>query len=482
MANHSLRKKLLLWLVVPLLILITIDSTFLYRIATHLQREAFDHTLYDAAINISELVIESRESQAGKQPYKKFHLREEVRQAILSNTFDQMYYSIIDTDGRVIGGDAYFKLLPLIKNPRMKNHDKPRYADGVINGQAVRMVSIYLAVNTQTGFSPVYVQVAETLNRRNLLAREILIGIVVPQLVLVLVAFGLLWMGIGRGLQPLWVLHDALARRSYRDFSPVVLTDTPAEVKVLVDSVNLLMQQLKNVLESQNRFIADAAHQLRTPLAGMQAQLELAQDENDPQELQKSLAKTGRSIERLSHLVNQLLMLARNQPEVMRTLEMHAVNLDQLAQEVTMDMVPTALLKSIDLGFDSQHQALWVNGDALRLKEMLYNLIDNAIRYSQQGAKVTVAVTSADNQVVLKVIDNGPGIPLDEREKVFERFHRVIGSQQEGSGLGLAIVMEIAQIHHAEVSLTESQKGKGVCISIQFQRIVAEDSPRTLQG
>jgi len=242
------------------------------------------------------------------------------------------------------------------------------------------------------------------------------------------------------------------------------------------------MQQLKNVLESQNRFIADAAHQLRTPLAGMQAQLELAQDENDPQELQKSLAKTGRSIERLSHLVNQLLMLARNQPEVMRTLEMHAVNLDQLAQEVTMDMVPTALLKSIDLGFDSQHQALWVNGDALRLKEMLYNLIDNAIRYSQQGAKVTVAVTSADNQVVLKVIDNGPGIPLDEREKVFERFHRVIGSQQEGSGLGLAIVMEIAQIHHAEVSLTESQKGKGVCISIQFQRIVAEDSPRTLQG
>lgn len=477
MANHSLRKQLLRWLLLPLLILIAIDSTLLYRIATHFQREAFDHSLYDAAVNISELVVESQgvnQENAGPGD-RQFHLRSEVRQAILSNQFDQMYYSIIDTQGRVVGGDPNLKFLPFSHNRRTSdnNHDTARYAYSRVGNQLVRVVSIYVAVNTQSGFSPVYVQVAETLNRRNSLARDILIGIVVPQLVLVLVAVGLMWFGIGRGLQPLWVLHNALARRAYRDFSPVELPDTPAEVKVLVDSVNLLMQQLKNVLEAQNRFIADAAHELRTPLAGMQAQLELAQDENDPQELQKSLAKTASSIERLSHLVNQLLMLARNQPEVMRTLVMHPVNLAQLAQDVSMDMVPTALMKHTDLGFDGNGQDLYINGDAQRLKELLYNLIDNAIRYSPHGAKVTVSVAADDKRVVLKVIDNGPGIPEEERDKVFERFHRVIGSQQDGSGLGLSIVMEIAQIHVASVSLSETPGGQGISISVMFERLDA---------
>lgn len=479
MANHSLRKKLLLWLVVPLLILIAIDSTLLYRIATHFQREAFDHSLYDDAINISELIIESQSTQpeSAETVRKQFHLRPEVRQAILSNQFDQMYYSIIDTQGQVIGGDVDLKLLPFPHARGVNSsHEKARYAYSRVGDQLVRMVSIYVAVNTQSGFSPVYVQVAETLHRRNSLARDILIGIVVPQLVLVLVAVGLMWLGIGRGLQPLWVLHDALARRSYRDFSPVELPDTPVEVKVLVDSVNLLMQQLKNVLESQNRFIADAAHELRTPLAGMQAQLELAQDENDPHELQKSLAKTAGSIERLSHLVNQLLMLARNQPEVMRTLVMHPVNLAQLAQNVTMDMVPTALLKGTDLGFDGHGEPLFTNGDAQRLKELLYNLIDNAIRYSPQGSKVTVSVSTDADTIVLNVIDNGPGIPEEERDNVFERFHRVIGSQQDGSGLGLAIVMEIAQIHAASVSLAENAAGKGISIAVKFEQTAPADS------
>ncbi|MFA6178553.1 MAG: sensor histidine kinase [Candidatus Methylopumilus sp.] len=464
MPSHSLRKKLLLWLLVPLLVLIAIDSTILYRIAMHFQHKAFDHALADSALDIAELVHESNEST------QRFQLRPEVRQAILSDQFDQMYYSIIDEKGSIVGGDSD---LHFVARPRRQDN-KPYFSYTNIRGNLARVATSYVSVNTASGVRPVYIQVAETLNKRNRLASQILIGIVVPQLILVLAAVSLLWFGTRRGLQPLWELHSSLARRSHRDLSPVLLPDIPDEVKMLVDSVNLFMLQLKNVLESQNRFIADAAHQLRTPLAGMQAQLELAQQEKDPLELQASLARIARSLERLSHLVNQLLMLARNQSEVMRTLDMQTLDLSRLAQEVSMEMVPAALQKSVDLGFECADDLLLIKGDIRRLKEMLYNLIDNAIRYSEVGAKITVRTFLDEHSVVLSVMDNGPGIPVDERERVFERFHRVIGSEQEGSGLGLAIVMEIAHIHQAKVILEDGEGGEGVLVSVVFKAVEPE--------
>lgn len=468
MANRSIRKKLLLWLLLPLMALIVVDSSILYRVAMHFQHDAFDHSLTSSAQNIAELVHESA------MPAKRFQLRAEVRQAILTDPVDQMYYSVIDERGTVIGGDDDLKLTihPL-------HHGRtPYFSYSNIRGTPVRVVTSYATLNTTNGIQHVYIQVAETLNKRNRLASQILVGIVVPQLVLVLAAVALVWLGTGRGLQPLWELHSSLARRSHRDLSPVQLSNTPDEVKVLVDSVNLFMLQLKNVLESQNRFIADAAHQLRTPLAGMQAQLELALEETDPEQLKSSLISITGSLERLSHLVNQLLVLARNQPEVMRTLDMQEINLSHLAQDVAMDMVPTALLKNIDLGFEGSVIAPMIRGDAQRLQEMLYNLIDNAIRYSQAGAKVTVrtAIEAVDggDMAVLSVTDNGTGIPSEEHERVFERFHRVIGSNQEGSGLGLAIVMEIAHIHEARVTLGDTKEGVGTRVNIMFNMIVSQ--------
>ena len=221
-------------------------------------------------------------------------------------------------------------------------------------------------------------------------------------------------------------------------------------------------------MSAQNRFIADAAHQLRTPLAGAQAQLELALLESDPDQHQELLERVSTSMERLSHTITQLLSLARNQQDASHNMVMSRVNLNKIAQEVTTDMVPTAIKKGLDLGFEADTQSTIILGDSKRLKEMLYNLVDNALLYTPAGGKVTVKVQHEAGEIVLSVIDNGPGIPKSEREKVFERFHRVIGTGQEGSGLGLAIVMEIAQLHQANVEIADEPRKKGLNIQVSF--------------
>jgi two-component system sensor histidine kinase TctE len=228
------------------------------------------------------------------------------------------------------------------------------------------------------------------------------------------------------------------------------------------------MRQLESVLSAQNRFIADAAHQLRTPLAGAQAQLELALLESNPEQHQQLLERVSESMDRLSHTITQLLSLARNQQDATHNVVMSPVNLNQIAQEVTTDMVPTAIKKGLDLGFEADTQNMMILGETKRLKEMLYNLVDNALLYTPAGGKVTVKIQREAGEIVLSVIDNGPGIPKDEREKVFERFHRIMGSGHEGSGLGLAIVMEIVQLHQANIEIIDEPLKKGLNIQVSF--------------
>jgi two-component system sensor histidine kinase TctE len=315
---------------------------------------------------------------------------------------------------------------------------------------------------------PVYIQVAETLNKREALASQVLIDIIVPQLLLLLCTFGIIWFGVERGLQPLFDLQAAVSKRSHLDLSEIDLPDVPTEVMILVNSVNSLMRQLESVLSAQNRFIADAAHQLRTPLAGAQAQLELALLESNPEQHQQLLERVSESMERLSHTITQLLSLARNQQDATYNKVMSSVNLNQIAQEVTTDMVPTAIKKGLDLGFEADSQNMMILGETKRLKEMLYNLVDNAVLYTPAGGKVTVKIQREAGEIVLSVIDNGPGIPKDEREKVFERFHRIMDSGHKGSGLGLAIVMEIVQLHQANIEISDAPLKKGLNIQVSF--------------
>ena len=456
--HSSLRKKLLVLLVPPLLILILIASSILFRFAIVEQRDAFDNALYDSAYSIYQLIQKSDDS------IENLSLPKNEKQFILNDQSDVIFYNVVGTDGKLLNGDSDGGLMPQIK----EQTSNPNFRDGIVHNLNVRIVSTLVSIQKNGVELPVYIQVAETLNKREALASNVLIDIIVPQLLLVLFTIIIIWFGVERGLQPLFDLQAAVSKRSYLDLSSIEMPDVPTEVMILVNSVNSLMRQLESVLSAQNRFIADAAHQLRTPLAGAQAQLELALLESDPDQHQELLERVSTSMERLSHTITQLLSLARSQQDASHNMVMSRVNLNKIAQEVTTDMVPTAIKKGLDLGFEADTQSTIILGDSKRLKEMLYNLVDNALLYTPAGGKVTVKVQHEAGEIVLSVIDNGPGIPKSEREKVFERFHRVIGTGQEGSGLGLAIVMEIAQLHQANVEIADEPRKKGLNIQVSF--------------
>jgi two-component system sensor histidine kinase TctE len=242
----------------------------------------------------------------------------------------------------------------------------------------------------------------------------------------------------------------------------------PQEVRPVVEEVNALMARLGSALEAQNRFVADAAHQLKTPVAGLKAQIEVALGEPDPQRVRHSLAQLYVSAERLSRMVQQLLALARNEPEAAPAVQLQALDLHAFALEISMEWAPQALDRSIDLGFEGTDGPVMIDADPDRLRDLLNNLIDNAVRYSREGGRVTVRVEAPGDERRLSISDDGPTIPPEERTRVFERFHRLLGGVADGSGLGLAIVSGIAALHGARITLVEDVDGTGNTFTVHF--------------
>jgi two-component system sensor histidine kinase TctE len=291
--------------------------------------------------------------------------------------------------------------------------------------------------------------------------------VIIPQLLLIVIAGVLIWRGVAHGLLPLRHLQQAVSTRSHLDLSPITAENVPGEVEPLVTSVNDLMKRIHTVLGFQERFIADTAHQLRTPVAGLKAHIELALREDDMAQVKRALGHLYTSAERLSRLVSQLLSLARNEPHNVRTANFTPFDLNQLALRTTQEWVPGAYKKNIDLGFETAPSPVLMNGEATRVTELINNLVDNAIRYTQPGGRVTVRIQSGDS-ACLVVSDDGPRIPVEERKRIFERFHRLLGTHEEGSGLGLAIVHEIATLHDATISLEDDADGVGNTFTVSF--------------
>jgi two-component system sensor histidine kinase TctE len=315
----------------------------------------------------------------------------------------------------------------------------------------------------------VLVAAAESTDARRFIAREILFATLIPEgLLVVLAAIGV-WYGVGRGLSPLDRLRLELGRRSDQDLSPVQAERVPREVRPVVDGINALLSRLDSALAAHRRFVGNAAHQLRTPLAGLHTQAELALRESDPRAVRRSLEQLHEAAGRAGHLVNQLLSLARLEPGSRRSPQVEPLELTELARDTTARWVPRALARGIDLGFEGAHSQAHVRANRILLEELLGNLIDNAIRYTPSGGEATVRVELDAGAAVLKVEDNGPGIPQDERANVLERFHRGSAAlQSPGSGLGLAIVREIAATHDAEVRLEVGGGGRGTRVSVVF--------------
>jgi two-component system sensor histidine kinase TctE len=245
--------------------------------------------------------------------------------------------------------------------------------------------------------------------------------------------------------------------------------DVPSEVHPLLQAVNDLMARLNEVLTFQSRFIADAAHQLRTPVAGLKAHIELALREDDSFDAKRSLTYLYAGVVRVSRLVSQLLSLARYETDAVKKRAFSKVDLSALAFDASSASVPEAYARKIDLGFEGAGEPVMVDGDPVGLRELLNNLLDNAIRYSHEGGRVTIRVSGHPNPQ-MSVSDDGPSIPVEERERVFQRFHRLLGSYTSGTGLGLAIVREIASLHNAEVTVTDDADGRGNVFTVTFHQ------------
>ena len=455
----TLRRKLLTWLLLPMLVLLLMSAVITYYFAFRFANSAYDYSLLDSPQDLAGQIVTVK----GKA---SLDLPPSARQIFLSDKMDTIYYNVARRDGTVISGETDLPLPDIIKGPGFST-----VRDGTFRGQKVRIAALsYLP----PGLSPdhsVLIQVAETLNRRKRMAGRIVTAMLLPQFLLIVLAALIVWTGIGRGLAPLERLHREIAARSDRDLSPVEESNTPEEVRPIIQEINELMGRLGRSLETQRRFIADAAHQLRTPLAGLKTQTSLALRQSVTGNLQHSLGQIDASADRTIRLVNQMLALAQVEPGSDRLFDLKPLDLGKLVRETVKEWVPAVIKKDMDLGYEGPDGSIMIDGDMVRVKMMIDNLIDNAVRYSPKGSSITTRLEEADGAVILTIEDNGAGIPPGERNAVFQRFYRVPDNPVAGSGLGLSIVQEIVTSHGARISIETPEGHPGTSVKVTFPRI-----------
>ncbi|MGN5479342.1 ATP-binding protein [Cupriavidus basilensis] len=314
---------------------------------------------------------------------------------------------------------------------------------------------------------PAVVQIAQPMSARRTLAARMALRTVAPLFLLLPLLGWLVWMAVGRGLRPLREIATEVRARDASALTPLAVRAMPDEIAPLSDALNQLLERLSHAIDTQRAFVADAAHALRTPLAALQLQAQLVERADDPQARRQAVGNLRQGLERLTHLVAQLLTLARQEPGAV-TLPQEPVDMHELATGVVAEMAQAALDREIDLGLDADSVPVSrIHGDADALRILLTNLIDNALAYIPRGSRVDVLLRQAagGREVELVVSDNGPGIPADERGRVFDRFYRLPDAPTGGSGLGLAIVAEIAQSHGARLALEDAAPGLRVRVT-----------------
>jgi two-component system, OmpR family, sensor histidine kinase TctE len=453
---RTLRRRLLLWVSGPLVALWIISTLVDHGVAKGFVNLNYDRALLDTALDLGRNVRES-----GNRLY--LDLPQPVIEMLISGEQGRFYYRANGPGGEYITGDP-----DLPDPPADTLEDRVTYYDAFYRNEPVRAVSLRVPVRPGSGRGAILIQVAERATLRDDFARQIMLRMMIPQGILVLLSTLTIWFGIGLGLRALTAVRREIENRSHVDLSPLDESAAPAEVQPLVRAMNGLLERLSAALAAQQRFIADAAHQLRTPVAALKTQAEVAMRQVRDGELSATLQQLHTAADHAARLVQQLLTLARAEPGSHRSVMRQPVEISVLARETTEEWVPRALARKIDLGFDDRSAVSTVSADPFLIREMLGNLIDNAIQYTPAGGRVTVRVRTEHGRTVLEVEDDGPGIPPEEREKVFERFYRMPGGSPEGCGLGLAIVREIAQGHGATVVARAGSGDRGTCMTVSF--------------
>ncbi|PKM11267.1 MAG: sensor histidine kinase [Gammaproteobacteria bacterium HGW-Gammaproteobacteria-3] len=451
--NRSLKSEILLRLIIPVIFFVSIETVLSYFVTLHYVDQTYDRWLLDSARSLMQEIKYQDKKIVAEFPA--------VALVIFKwDDLDKTYFKIIAEEQGIIAGDSF------VPETFDENADwsRPNFFNDSIRGEPVRVVS--MLVPRAGSQEKVFVHVAETLNKRRGMMIDILLADLVPQIILALLIGFYLFKAVNKGLRPLRTLAQTLSKRSPGDLSPIPEAHVFLEVQVLTDTLNGLLARLGAVIVSQQRFIANAAHQLRTPLAGLKLQAERALREDDLSAIKPAFIQIKNSADRISHMITQLLVLAKS-GSIDGAFKPVQVDLRELARATCIEWAPKALQHKMELSYDGPNQVIPVKGDEVLLRELLANLIENAICYGHEHGNVRVKL-SRHPHICLTVEDDGPGIAEFEKDKVFERFYRIPESPGDGCGLGLAIVKEIADLHKAPLFLSSSDAGRGTRIEIRF--------------
>ena len=455
--SYSLRRRLLMWLLLPLLVIGLVALFDAYRSARLTADEISDRVLAGSALAIAERVFVDDDGQIEIDiPYVALDM-------LTSAAEDRVFYRIEGPGAEFITG--YRQLA--MPETFARSERNLSYANGEFRGDPIR-VAVYSSAAASDALSLAYrVAVAETTNARAQMARDILLRSALRQGVLIIAAAMIVWFAVTRALRPLHRLQEAVGRRSPADLRPIRHT-VPNEVSGLVLTINDLVRRFGSALGALRNFTANASHQLRTPLTVMRTQLEIAHRAKDREELAKALGETDEAIGDAERVLSQMLVLARIDSAAQQDLSWHSCDVALICRELCEELISTNNAPDVDLGYEGP-DSLTMRGDSVLLREMLRNLVDNAMRHGGQPIEITVRTRQDGNRVIVEVEDNGIGIAPALRPAVLKRFQRGADSKAEGSGLGLAIAGEIAQLFVGTLTLEDPADERGLMVSVAFE-------------
>lgn len=459
--KKSIRQQLLLWLLIPLLTLALASTVLANILGVQLARSIYDKQLLNSADSVAaRLTLKNNVPTVDLPP---------AAQAILRHNYhDDFSFQVYTPEGKLIDGDQ--TLPPPTDFTALS---EPSFRTMKLSGGKEMRIAALILPTPIRQYPHMCIQVGETRNTRLELAGQITMSILLAQLLLIVCGCVAVWIGVGRGLMPLLRIEQVVNSRAPGDLSPLDVEE-PTEVLSLIRALNKLFKQLQDDVDAKKRFISNAAHQMRTPLAALGTYSALANKMASDQELRDVLSDLDTGIVRMTKLVNQLLSLARFEPSAAGTVSSAVFDLNHSASVVCAAHVPAALKKRIEIEFLSAERPAMIKGEQFAVEELISNLIDNAVTYCRFGGNVTVKVLVRESGSTLVIEDEGPGIAEEQRERVFERFYRVPGTDQPGTGLGLAIVREIATNHAATIEVKSGPNNIGTAIIVTF--------PKTLEA
>jgi two-component system, OmpR family, sensor histidine kinase TctE len=439
--EYSLRKRLLTRLWIPLASVLLLGALLSFGLAYHFGNVVHDRWLLDSATTLATQL----RADTGKL---SLELPQSAVEMFEWDSLDRIYEEVISPTGRLLFGNAVFPTAPADLSP-----NQARYYEAVIGGNPVRVVAI--AVPSPADASKtVTIQVAETKKKREALVWEIMLAVVPLQIVILLLAGAFIWFAVTSSLSS---LDEAATRLGGYDPERLVplenVQNAPSEIKPLISAINGLIKKVSEGRLAQQRFVANAAHQLRTPLAALQVHTERALRETNPERHAEALSHVLTAVTRMRHLTHQLLTMTRSDPASAATLMMAKLDLAELARDELERWTDAAIKRNVDLGYDGPEGGPAVRGEPQLLRELIGNLVDNAIRYGRSGGEVTLGVRPSPTTIFVQ--DDGPGIAVAERERVLDPFYRTPKSSGDGCGLGLAIAREIAARHGARLSIMD---------------------------